>query len=224
MSATGGSQQIVPMAGAPVLAPQMAGAPAAVGAAEEAAGISARDAWRIIKQRKLLIIVTICIAYLLVGIGTVLIYRFWPAYSNEAYVELVPPPTGFRGVLEESILPKDYIALRLATHAAEIKNLTLLQEVLEQPEIRATKFYQSYGDNFDKCLYKFQDKLIVAPVRDTYLVRVAIAVRDRRYRVELAGGKGWVVEDGPDGEQCYVIEHALGGKNVFYFLTPLERG
>jgi len=180
MSATGGSQQIVPMAGAPVLAPQMAGAPVAVGAAEEAAGISARDAWRIIKQRKLLIIVTICIAYLLVGIGTVLIYRFWPAYSNEAYVELVPPPTGFRGVLEESILPKDYIALRLATHAAEIKNLTLLQEVLEQAEIKATKFYQWYGDDFDQCLYEFQKLLNVAPVRDTYLIRVAIAVGDRQ--------------------------------------------
>ena len=51
-----------------------------------------------------------------------------------------------------------------------------------------------------------------------------IAVRDCRYRVELAGGKGWVVESGPDGEKKYAMEHALGGKNVFYFLTPMERG
>jgi tetratricopeptide (TPR) repeat protein len=51
-----------------------------------------------------------------------------------------------------------------------------------------------------------------------------IAVRDRRYRVELAGGKGWVVESGPDGEKKYAMDHVLGGKNVFYFLTPLDRG
>ncbi len=51
-----------------------------------------------------------------------------------------------------------------------------------------------------------------------------IPVRDRRYRVELAGDKGWVVESGSGSEQRYAIEHALGGKNVFYFLTPLERG
>lgn len=51
-----------------------------------------------------------------------------------------------------------------------------------------------------------------------------ITVRDNRYRVELAGHKGWVVESGSGGEQRYSIEHALGGKNVFYFLTPLERG
>jgi len=51
-----------------------------------------------------------------------------------------------------------------------------------------------------------------------------IAIRDRRYRVELAGGKGWVVESGSDGENRYALEYVLGGKNVFYFLTPLDRG
>jgi tetratricopeptide (TPR) repeat protein len=51
-----------------------------------------------------------------------------------------------------------------------------------------------------------------------------ITVRDRRYTVEFDGGKDWVVENGPDGEKKYAIEHVLGGKNVFYFLTPLERG
>jgi tetratricopeptide (TPR) repeat protein len=51
-----------------------------------------------------------------------------------------------------------------------------------------------------------------------------ITVRDRRYGVRLDGGKGWIVETGPDGEREYRMEHALGGKSVFYFLTPLERG
>ena len=51
-----------------------------------------------------------------------------------------------------------------------------------------------------------------------------LAIRDRRYRVELDGPNGTVVESGPDGENRYAIAHVLGGKNVFYFLTPLERG
>jgi len=51
-----------------------------------------------------------------------------------------------------------------------------------------------------------------------------IAVRDRRYRVDLDGGKGSVVESGPEGEKKYAMEHVLGGKNVFYFLTPMDRG
>ncbi|MBI5688930.1 MAG: tetratricopeptide repeat protein [Verrucomicrobia bacterium] len=33
-----------------------------------------------------------------------------------------------------------------------------------------------------------------------------------------------VIEKGPAGEKSYRIEHTMGGKNVFYFLTPTERG
>jgi Flp pilus assembly protein TadD len=41
---------------------------------------------------------------------------------------------------------------------------------------------------------------------------------------ELRDGEGWVVETGPTGENRYQIDFALGGKNVYYFLTPMERG
>jgi hypothetical protein len=36
--------------------------------------------------------------------------------------------------------------------------------------------------------------------------------------------QGLVIEKGPKGEKKYKIEHALGGKNVYYFLTPFPRG
>ncbi len=39
-----------------------------------------------------------------------------------------------------------------------------------------------------------------------------------------AQAAGWVRETGPDGEHNYPIAHVMGGKNVYYFLTPLERG
>jgi tetratricopeptide (TPR) repeat protein len=45
-----------------------------------------------------------------------------------------------------------------------------------------------------------------------------------RYRAEFADGIGWVREDGPQGEFSHRIEHAMGGKNVYFFLTELERG
>jgi len=51
-----------------------------------------------------------------------------------------------------------------------------------------------------------------------------IAIDDRRYVVKFDGVGGVVHESGPDGEKSYPIEHALGGKNVFYFLTPWHRG
>jgi len=44
------------------------------------------------------------------------------------------------------------------------------------------------------------------------------------YRVDISGLTGSVCERGPGGEKKYRIEQALGGKNVYYFLTPLGRG
>ena len=46
-----------------------------------------------------------------------------------------------------------------------------------------------------------------------------------RYRVDIGPRAGWVLETGPrDRKKKYPILQALGGKNVYYFLTPLERG
>ena len=33
-----------------------------------------------------------------------------------------------------------------------------------------------------------------------------------------------MLEQGPQGERRYPILHVIGGKNVYYFLTSLERG
>ncbi len=51
-----------------------------------------------------------------------------------------------------------------------------------------------------------------------------VEVGGRSYRAETAPEEGWVVERTPEGEVRYEIVHVLGGKNVFYFLTPFERG
>lgn len=51
-----------------------------------------------------------------------------------------------------------------------------------------------------------------------------IVIRASRYRAKIAGENGWVIERGPEGEKKYRIEHVMRGKNVYYFLTPLDRG
>lgn len=51
-----------------------------------------------------------------------------------------------------------------------------------------------------------------------------ITIGERAYRVEFGSRQAWVVERSTEGEIRYEIAHVLGGKNVYYFLTPLERG
>ena len=40
----------------------------------------------------------------------------------------------------------------------------------------------------------------------------------------MSGEEGFIIERGPDGERKLPILHLLGGKNIYYFLTPWERG
>jgi tetratricopeptide (TPR) repeat protein len=44
------------------------------------------------------------------------------------------------------------------------------------------------------------------------------------YRVFIDKDEGFVLEKGPEAERRLAIAHVLGGKNVYYFLTPMERG
>ena len=52
-----------------------------------------------------------------------------------------------------------------------------------------------------------------------------IVIGKNKYRAEIGSGGGYVLETGPDVRgKKYRIEYALGGKNVFYFLTSLNHG
>jgi tetratricopeptide (TPR) repeat protein len=51
-----------------------------------------------------------------------------------------------------------------------------------------------------------------------------IAIGKYRYKVDTSGVEGWMHENGPEGRKRYRIEHVIGGKNVYYFLTPMEKG
>jgi tetratricopeptide (TPR) repeat protein len=51
-----------------------------------------------------------------------------------------------------------------------------------------------------------------------------LVIGDSDYRMEFDGKRGWISERGPKGNKKYPILHALGGKNVYYFLTPMDRG
>jgi len=49
-----------------------------------------------------------------------------------------------------------------------------------------------------------------------------IAIGKEKYRVDI--NEGVVIETGWKGPKKYTIEHVLGGKNVYYFLTPFSKG
>ena len=173
MSSIPESQQIVGPASAELGPPT---APFGTGAVS--GGLEIGDAWRIIKARKLLVIVLFVILYALVGGATALIWRFWPAYTSEAFLELRPPKEIY-SVVEELADPRQMEAV-LQTEAAKLKHPGLLQEVLRKPEIKQTKFYQWYEGDFLECLYDLESMVKSNPVRQTNLIQVSLACRDKK--------------------------------------------
>jgi Cytochrome c554 and c-prime len=51
-----------------------------------------------------------------------------------------------------------------------------------------------------------------------------VTIGARAYRAEVGPDAGDVRETGAGGEKAYPIVHVLGGKNAYYFLTPLDKG
>ncbi len=51
-----------------------------------------------------------------------------------------------------------------------------------------------------------------------------VKIGKNEYVACLGKEEGWVLERGPGGEKRHRIAHVMGGKNVYYLLTPLDRG
>jgi len=51
-----------------------------------------------------------------------------------------------------------------------------------------------------------------------------IRIGQHEYTVEMGPKSGRVLQTGTGESNAYCIVHALGGRNVYYFLTPMERG
>ena len=52
----------------------------------------------------------------------------------------------------------------------------------------------------------------------------AISIGRHAFIAQTGDGQGWIVDRSNAGEVRHPIQQVMGGKNVYYFLTPLERG
>lgn len=149
--------------------------------AEMESGANLGDAVRVIKQRLLTIIITFVLLFILVIAGTVAVWKFAPLYTSEAILEVQPPRKDALSATDELVDP-DRMRRELETAAAKIRNLSLLQDVLALPEIKATSFYKHYekqANGFQKCLFDFEEMVRAAPIPDTNLIQISFATGNK---------------------------------------------
>jgi len=144
-----------------------------------AEGLGLGDVLRTLKQRRLTVIVTVIVLYLLVGLATLLIRIYAPTFTSEAFFLLEPPKTGDWLLPDEPQVSTNYMEQLLQTEANNLKGLSLMLDVVEQQEIRNTAYYRWYDSNAMQAAIGLQRDLMSAPVPNTRLIRVALACRDK---------------------------------------------
>lgn len=84
------------------------------------------------------------------------------------------------------------------------------------------KFYQLWSTSFHG--------LAMRPYSDAFAAQALkpqqneLSIGRARYQMAIGPGQGWMTERGDGKDKTYPIAHVLGGKNVFYFLTPMPKG
>jgi tetratricopeptide (TPR) repeat protein len=84
------------------------------------------------------------------------------------------------------------------------------------------RFYQLWSTSHHGLAMQPYNDSLAADKLTAHSSEIAIGLY--RYQAEIESGKGWIRESGPEGTKDLQIVHVLGGKNVFYFLTPWEKG
>lgn len=82
------------------------------------------------------------------------------------------------------------------------------------------KFYQLWSTSY----HGLAMQPYTAELARTKLTPQKDEITAAKYRFLADIQKGAVTERSPQGEKQYPIAQVMGGKNVYYFLTPLERG
>ena len=100
----------------------------------------------------------------------------------------------------------------------------------ETPPLAGSSTCRDCHEDFYKLWAPSHHGLAMQPYSDAFAAAELkphegeVKIGPESYFAQTGAGQGWVLERGPDGERKLPIVHVLGGKNVYYFLTPWERG
>ncbi|MBI5864328.1 MAG: polysaccharide biosynthesis tyrosine autokinase [Planctomycetes bacterium] len=146
----------------------------------ESEGVGFQDVMRVVRQRKVTIVVTTIITYMLVCAATYVVYRYFPQYPSEAMFQLDPPESMklLRDPSNNMINP-DFMAQMLQTEANKLRGANLLLEVAGMPDVQKTRYFDWYDRDVAKTVEGLRKDLIAVPIPDTQLIRLVLATRDK---------------------------------------------
>ncbi|MCB2186503.1 MAG: ammonia-forming cytochrome c nitrite reductase subunit c552 [Deltaproteobacteria bacterium] len=84
------------------------------------------------------------------------------------------------------------------------------------------KFYRLWApSHHGRAMQAYSDEFAAANLTP---MPAALTIQGVRYQAQTGPGQGWLLATEKGQKTRLPIQHALGGKNIFYFLTPLAAG
>jgi len=156
----------------------------ALGAPRDAAANSqgANEIWRVIRSHIWMILIVTCIIAPAAGLGVnYLLLKYAPRYTAVGLIEV--KPTAQPSTVQKGDLPTSdpaSVALEIRTQAAILRSESLFTGVLrnQNSEVRQTKWFRQFNNDFAKAKQDFEDSLTVTPLQDTKLVKIEFTYSD----------------------------------------------
>lgn len=143
--------------------------------APTAGGINLRDAVRIVRRRWLLILLTFLSVFGVMMIVTLLWWLYLPGYTARALLKVEPSQMN---ILDASnpFYPKDIIERGKRSQAALVKSEAVLTEVVNDPEVRKTTWYQKYKNEIYE---EMEADIDVTAIPETEFIQISMTARHK---------------------------------------------
>ncbi|NLX04838.1 MAG: polysaccharide biosynthesis tyrosine autokinase [Phycisphaerae bacterium] len=136
-----------------------------------------QDIIRMLKKRIWLIVIVAILVFVGSGVGTYFWAKYYPTYRATALVEVKSPNPPAPMEKQGQLPNKDIMEQHINTQARMIKAMGILNKALEDPVVRGTSWYQSFGNDVPKALLDMDERLAATPIRDTWFINVGFAWR-----------------------------------------------
>lgn len=147
-------------------------------------GLTGADAWRIIRQRLVMIIILWVLSIGVTVGGTILWAKYYPTYRAEAlvWVESIDPIDITRPLAREAHIQEDVVTRMLQDQAMLVTSATVLIKAIEDPKLRATQWWREAQEKAarkgDDEVELLRDILTSTPIRDTNYIQVTASWRN----------------------------------------------
>ncbi len=139
-----------------------------------AAAMTSKEVFAVLRRHILLIAVLTAVGFALGGAGWAVAKRYFPSYTAQTLIEVLPPVETDPMQIVTAQVQKDIQYQHRVSMAYVLKGQTSMQDLLRDDKVKATDWFAGRGRDIRKALRYLQSDFVAYPERDAKYVRVSM--------------------------------------------------